>query len=644
MKVYRNQAGEYGVLNPDGSIRPLAPEELGGAEPTNVLDEMGVTTPERLILKNFARNPAMAAQFLRSRGHEVARYGSGLNFAVRRGPSEPWKIVDPDKGGLGEFFLDLGDILTDTFAIGATVAGTVAGGGLASAATGAATAGGAELLRQGLGEALGIEGNFAPLSAETQIQAALGGLAPGVGRVVGAVGGKAARAVGRALTGGTRLAGEAVETVAGRVAGIRPQVGLGVFDSLQARAAARTAGGRFSQLTHPEEGVAVARRYMEEVASPGPESLLSRLTTQRNAIVEEAVQRKVGIDLSPHQQQIRELAGELQPRTLNFSPEASFLREQISSLLNPPTLAQMRILTGGVDEAAARRALGIATKAYERSFSNIDPRVAVRIKDILQDWSAQHKFFVEVAEAGARPSGITKEFVNTTGRLSGAVNEAVRKKLPALYSALNDSLSAKKEALTAFRSKLGIGKESAESFVSNVFKAGKSDARAFVQAFDQEFGTNFMGLFRESALGLQFTSATEAGARFGVPSLVPRLGATGQIVQVGVPLAGAGIGGLAQGREGAGVGGAIGLGATVAGTVLASPRAMVAIAPQVAALGRTLIGGGQRTLAAAPIIKSATTRAANVGTLVAAAAASRTGGSKQVARQDAPRKLRFTGQ
>ena len=93
-----------------GDWRPINDAEVARIRPTKALDEMGVSGWERFAIKNFM-NPGTALMFLRARGYDALPYGDGLNFAVRRaGSADPWKLVDPQKGGVGEFLRDMLDL------------------------------------------------------------------------------------------------------------------------------------------------------------------------------------------------------------------------------------------------------------------------------------------------------------------------------------------------------------------------------------------------------------------------------------------------------------------------------------------------------------------------------------------------------
>ncbi len=639
-RIRRNSnTGQYGEQQEDGSIRVINnAKELSELGVMDVRDEQGVTFVERVVLKNFARNPAMGAEYLRSRGYDVMQYGSGLNYAVRRDSEEPWRIVDPQRAGFGEFFKDLADLSTDVLGVGAITAGTVAGAGLASAATGAGTAVGFELLRQSIGQSLGIEENFKPLSFETAVQGVGGGIAPGAGALVSKGVSAAVRTSARATGAITRVVGEATEFIAGVVGGIKPKTTLGITQSLLERAAAKT-GGRYAPLTHPEDAVALARKVIDAVANPHPSSNMSLVTSARNNIVNDGIKAGKTADLSAVREQLKSVADVLSPRTLpktpgaaDFSGEAVALKNQIRTLINPPTLSQFK--GAGIEDDVAQKAFDQAFSAWENSFKKVNLKAAVEIKDLLQNWVSSKQGFKVVTEGGAGPNEVTKKFIRDVGALSGKINGAVRSRLPKKYGDLNAELGRKIEAVDFARNHFGSDKEGAERFVSGLLKGDQGDQVRALRQFDTEFGTDLFKMFREANLGLQFTPATKTGAAFGTPRLAPRLGATGQILTIGLPVSlGAGSGFLVGDEAGAVAGGAVGL-------TLASPRTMVRLAPGLvkASQGIQSISASAAKSKWPGLVTSHTTQISILGSVQAAARSVETSGSKQTDRTDGPKK------
>jgi hypothetical protein len=136
-----------------------------------------LTMADRLITKNFANNNEAAVNYLQKQHPDLEISIKNDQIVARSRnatTNEPYKVLDPDKGTLGnlnpfstEFYKDIADAGYDTLAGAASAAAagaggvagapTVAGALPAAAAAGAGTSAALEGLRQKIGNALGID-------------------------------------------------------------------------------------------------------------------------------------------------------------------------------------------------------------------------------------------------------------------------------------------------------------------------------------------------------------------------------------------------------------------------------------------------------------------------------------------------------
>ncbi len=175
----------------------LARAKAGVNAPPEVLQEMhpDFTEADRLVVKNFANDPAHAASYLQNRhpNLEVTGDKKGQYLARAKGSSEPYRVLDPDTGielnpFNAETWRDAGDLVTDVgqgaLSGAATAAGGVVGalGGFgvgalpAAAVAGAGSNAGLEALKQKLGVALGVNKEVSGL--DVGLAAATGGVSP----------------------------------------------------------------------------------------------------------------------------------------------------------------------------------------------------------------------------------------------------------------------------------------------------------------------------------------------------------------------------------------------------------------------------------------------------------------------------------
>lgn len=557
----RDQHGNLFTVGEDGQTwRPLSDDEYGALRPKRVLDEMGVTTGERLTIKNLATNPASALAFLRHRGYEALQYGDGLNFAVRKSPEEAWRVVDPQKQGIGETFRDLSDLLGDV-AVGAA---TIGGGVL-----GAATGGAAEFGREAIGEAVGLEHNISP----GQIAgSALGGAI--AGPLVKAAGG-ALRGAARGVAKGLREGGVVArfgEQVAQRIGGIKPGQNLEVADIIT-EAAARLP----RPALRPIDVVDIARAHMDQVAGP----TIGRLTKLRDA----AIPAGATVDIERFAPRLAKITDVLNPRTLDEGKAA--LQEQAAALLTPPSRSAVAAELGSeASDEAIHKAYALAQATWRTELRSVPAPIALRLKKVMQTFASSRGAFAAVgAESPGAVAPATQEFTRDIGRFAGEFSGAIRSQLPKRVGAIDDRLSQIISARNGLRDLIGgADNNAAEKIITRAYERGNEQLQRTFSLYDRAFaGTSFSKLAastvrgpnripggvlaasREAAIGQRFTPSGGA-AEFGLPSVFPRLGSTG------TPL-GASVVGGALGFAGGGPVGAVA--GTLGGLIAASPAFIV---------------------------------------------------------------------
>ena len=141
LPVYRDPEGNrFTHDRTSNTWRPMTDDDYSRIDLTKISDEFGLDFKDRFIMKNFSSNPAQGLAFLRglknpddSTKYEVLHYGDGLNYMVRRPGETEWKVADPAKGGMGEFFRDVADLIVGDIALPAlgVAAGTAIGGAAA---------------------------------------------------------------------------------------------------------------------------------------------------------------------------------------------------------------------------------------------------------------------------------------------------------------------------------------------------------------------------------------------------------------------------------------------------------------------------------------------------------------------------------
>ena len=213
-------------------------------------DKRGVTITERLSIKNLATNGRAVRSFLEGRGYETRKYGKGMfDFAVRRGASQDWEVIDPQagSGGIMEFFLDIADFAGDAGVGIVSTLGAIGGsmlGGAGAIPGGAAGAAVGETVRQLIGEATGLEDNIDP--TQIALQGAAGLVLPAAGKAVGA----AARGVAKAIP----PIGAIQRKVGAKIAGVGSTTELAGEEALDIAARASDIGRKTLPLTGAKVG------------------------------------------------------------------------------------------------------------------------------------------------------------------------------------------------------------------------------------------------------------------------------------------------------------------------------------------------------------------------------------------------------
>lgn len=652
------QTGTYLTVDPEtNQWRALNDAEFGNLRPSKVLDEMGVGPGERFVLKNFL-NPGTASMWLRSRGYEVLPYGSGLNFAVRRSAEEPWRVVDPAKGGVGEFFRDMLDISVGDIALPAVGAALGAAGGPLGAAAGA---GGAELARQGIGAAIaGDLGNIDPLQAGAV--GAVGGTLPVVGRAAGSLVRRGAGALARGLAkeGAVTRASESLIT---RITGLRPAQNLSVIDIISARAQTRRPFGT------PADVLDVLQRHMDEIAAPE----LTRLGSMRDRVVETAsVNVRDVVEGFLHAtgergRSFRNVLGPFVTPRLNVGTVE--LRERIVALLQPPTWEQAAARAGPDAPAPSVKAiLDDLTETWLQGLESVPAPTALHVRQTIQKFVADRGGFEGVrstAPGAMEPldPGLGKDLRAFVSKWTDKVHRELRDQGLDDAVSLDARIHTLASARDSVRHFVGVDRGSAENTVRRAFEPGPPQfmGRSFLEAikdYDGAFpGVTWRslidevfvpraaagapgtaeGIVREAFIGSQFTPRIGLRETFGTPEMLARPTAVGSPLGAQFITGGA-LGGLTGMAAGGPAGGLIGAAAGAPlGFLAFSPAAVVRVAPTLLRAGRVIRGRASSVaIRTSPLLSPAAQAAASVGLQGIA----RSEFGKVLVQNDAPRRQR----
>lgn len=631
--------GTYLTVDPaTNTWRPVNDAEVARIRPTKALDEMGVSGWERFAVKNFM-NPGTALMFLRARGYDALPYGDGLNFAVRRaGSADSWKLVDPQKGGVGEFLRDMLDLSVGDVALPAAGAalgalGGAAAGPLGAAAGFAAGGAGAETLRQGIGNAIAGGGSFDP--GQIALAGAAGAAVPAIGKFVAAPVGRAVQRGAAALESGlgaTGFAGRAGETILSRLSGVKAAEGMSVHDIFAARA---SAGAR--PLVTPANVLDAYRGHMGMVAP----AAIGGLVSARDAEIKAAtVNMRPVLEawLQPSGERAAGIQGLAEAATSRrFSPQGITDNAAVMDLLNPPTLSQAAALAGpgstpGVVDAHYQRLLDGWLKSTEQTPAPVAARVRTALQKAVADAQGYAKFGA-TGSPSVNPAMSTEALADIR-KFVGQWTERYHTDLTATGHAHAVAIDGQIHNMAGARDLLEryfAQNDSAENLIRGAFEPGRKDVVAAMHAYDKAFpGTQWRGIItnlahpaaaagapgtaeglaREAFIGTRFSPKIGRPETFGLAELLARSTATG--TPLGTAYTSPAIGGLAGFAAGGPVGGAVG---AIAGFTAASPAALVKIAPVAIRGGVAVRGlaGRVAALAPPPLVTGAAAAASAVG-------------------------------
>jgi len=595
---------------------PLTDEDWGNVKPARVLDEMapGISDTERFTYKNFAANPSVALHAIQSKhpDWDVMQYGDGFNFAVRAPNETAFRLLDPEKGGWGELWRDFTDVLVGDIALptAGTALGTAAGG-IPGAAIGA---GGAELARQGIGSALGLEQNIDPLQAGV-----VGGLTFGLAGT-GALVGKGLRKVAGSVSRGLaqRAPGikqgrvsQFIEENVGAISGIQPAKDLPISRILLDRAAMSKAGVRPRA---PSEVVQVIQSHLDQVAP----NAIKTAVGQRDALIPAGTT----VDLFRLRKPLSELVDEaLGERTVAYGD--SLVRRQVQqalrAILTPPSKAEIATRLGLQNNPSAVKAAYLAAKKqWENKLKSVPAQDALHLKSWLQDYAKSRGglagALTQTPQATAREGS---KFVGDLGRFTRALNDHIKGQLDPGVRSLDRHISHLIDATDDMKAFVGTEASNPENFIRTAFERGDNPKYRLIKKYDSLFpGLNLYRLALDSRVGLAFTKIETLPGEFGRPSVRSRVTATG--LPIGTALIGGGGGALVGSIAGGPIGGAVGALSGLAGASAAfSPAAITAATPRIVDAGARLSGAAGRYAARRQSLTAAATRRGLIAPAVA---------------------------
>lgn len=616
-RVVRQQDGSYVAVKEDGSRIPVSSQMLAErAQPTHVLNEQGITTGQRFFLKNFSGNEKAAMDYLRSQGYDVRKYGDHplkMQFAVRKGASDPWRVVDPD-GFDPEDLLDLAADAVIGIGMGAATAATGGAGLLAAAGASAAAGGVGEAVRQGIGAVggMGTE-NFSP--ANVGLAAAGGALGEGVGA-----------GISKATGGISKVALD----VAARVAGVKASGGIAADEALYELASQKKL---FRQLRLPtfREVADNLHKYLTDKQN-GIMSHTFPETLEMNTILGNAKQAGVKVDMSdifselenytdiPRGQVVRtsernvvtEAERAASTTTEGTTNTANRTYNETASkkgnLNSPPEIGKSSGVRREADIVGSKENFGVTERTSSGTTNQTvrrtvtepgqgprsleQARAAVRegnpspvVKELMDN--LMNTVVVAAEQEGvapdiravspeianmirqdlqgfARGKGVyTKEITPGIKQIAKDAASSMRQKLVDTVGAFDKNFAVKLaqvDSKTRARAELVKAMQNPATlrrFIKKVFGEGDSDAMRALMNVEQQFGVQgqIINRIRQAQIGAQ---VSKKGATPGTLSAFPRLSATGLPVLVPSYM----------------VGGPMGLAAGMAAT---SPRSVVNI-------------------------------------------------------------------
>jgi hypothetical protein len=575
------------LIMPDpqtGQWRPLAAEDYQHLRPTKFLDEMGTDKTERFTYKNFVVNPALLPAAIRAKhpDWDVIPYGDGFNAFIRKPGEDGWKVLDPAKGGLAEFWNDVTDVLVGDVIL--PTAGATLGAGAGPVGVGAGVAG-AELVRQGIGSALGLPNNIDLTQAA--VQGAAGGALSWGGALLGKAGRASARGVARAFQqrapGQTPgIVSRGAEQFAGKVLGIEPGRRMPVSTIILDRAAM----GKKPTIT-PSDAV---NFYQEHLAGPA-KGIVSELIDQRNAMMPEGTT----INLRPMKDALTDLVGDVtSERTFRHGESAlrQEMKEIARGLLTPPSREAIEAQLGAAaNPGAVKAALRVATRQWELGLEKVPANVAFYIKNRLQSEAAARGAYAGTfANVPGSAERVDLDFLRNLATYTRDLNTTIKRQLPGAVARIDARVSRIISASHGMSRKLGADAANPEAFISGVFEKRGGPAFDLLRRYDAVMGTRLMDRAREAFIGLRFTPREVLPAEFGIPKTLPQMAAS-----TGLPI---GATGATSGIVGGLLGGPAGAVAGIAGGMaLTSPAALTRIAPGLVKAGAAVQRGASRLAA-----------------------------------------------
>jgi hypothetical protein len=494
-----------------------------------LLNEMGVSIPERLYLKNLILDPEKAKEYLVSHGYDVKPYGGGFNFAVRRSASDPWRLVDPEPGkdvngkALGdakfsdisgewgrakEFFMDMLDLTSEAAMTGAAMLATGGGSLAAQTIRMAGALGAGEAVREGAGAMgdVGLE-NISPL----QIAATAG-----VGAATG-VGGAAGLWTLNKATGG-------LMKLMARVGGIEGKAGTNLTGPEVLSERADIKG--FGKIKTYDEAEYEVRSIINDVGdrhkNPFPESVSS------DDLMQQAEQGGLKID-------------------------GTDLIKFLDKYAGVPVKQGKKIIrlrgTDPASQSAINRDRGLPTEMRQALDMVYDTMQINGVKDISLApptfWVAlKRDFQAKAAQEGGFGGSQSLIGAETRAKLdeaAGLMNGIARREMKATglmsadgrtYDELMDVVGEKTRHLKFFKKAFNHGASEAErkntaiSMIASIGNKSKGGTREFALNFDKLFKTNITDIMKQPVIG-------EAFGDLGEASIMPRVSATGSLIGMG---------------------------------------------------------------------------------------------------------------
>ena len=182
------------------------------------------TVGDRAFVKNFSQSPEVSAQYLKKQHPDLDIQVQDGRILAKRQDESQYKVLDPDAEGVfdgfGELAMDAGDILYDVGSgvvegaalAGGTLTGTPVGGIAAAAGAGAVS----EALRQGTGQAFGLDQNLGQAGEDVALSALISGAVPVLGKALKPAAKVAAKGAKKVVSGLTQATADDVGVFANK--------------------------------------------------------------------------------------------------------------------------------------------------------------------------------------------------------------------------------------------------------------------------------------------------------------------------------------------------------------------------------------------------------------------------------------------